>query len=140
VLPPGSGDGRPPGFKPGAPAAYWIWQGPRGRWRIRTTTKSQPDVFRGHVQGTDGAIVDVRPTSHELRDRMWQVDPGWAFSFKTAGHADGFTFATRGSGCVRFDLLVDGGPHAKRIFVGRGAISPRTNHFILCPKGKGVRR
>jgi hypothetical protein len=139
-LPPGAAAGRPPGFKPGAPAAFWIWHGPREDWRVRTTTAGAPHVFRGHVHGVTGAIARVHPSRTEFHDRLWQTKEGWAFVFKTAGHADGFTFVTRDGGCVRFDLLLDGGPHPKRIFVGKGEISPKSNHFVLCPAGAPAAR
>ncbi len=135
LLPAGIGAGRPASFRPGAPAAYWIWQGPRGDWRLRTTTTRLLHAFRGHVKGTTGAVLRIQPSRTEFRDRVWKTKTGWAFSFTTMGHADGFTFATRDNGCVRFDLLIDGGPHPKRIFVGRAERSPSQGHFIVCPKG-----
>jgi len=115
--------------------AYWIWQGPRGGWRIKTTTKRLLHLFRGYLRGTTGAITNIHPSRTEFRDRVWRTGAGWAFSFKTMGHADGFTFMTRDNGCVGFDLQLDGGPHPQRIFVGRGQVEPPSNHFIVCPKG-----
>ena len=135
LLPPGIGTGRPAGFSPGAEAAYWIWQGPRGSWRIRTTTKNMPHVYRGHVHGMTAAIIRVQPSRTEFRDRVWKTGKGYAFSFKTNGHADGFIFSTRDNGCVRFDLRLDGGPHPKRIHIGKSGHQPPSGHFIVCPKG-----
>ena len=60
-LPAGIGEGRPDGFRPGAPAAYWIWQGPRGQWRVRTTTAKALRHFRGHVVGVTSGSVDFPP-------------------------------------------------------------------------------
>lgn len=128
--------GRPSGFTPGALPAYWIWQGPRGGWRIRTTTKGQPHVFRGRVTPLDTVVSAMSPSRTELRDQVWKSGTSWNFSFKTAGHADGVTFNTRDNGCVKFDLQLDGGPVPKRIIVGKTQASPPTNHFILCPHGK----
>jgi len=139
-LHPGVGAGRPRGFQSGAPAAYWIWQGPRGGWRLKTTTQQMGHLFRGHIRGTTGAINQVHPSRTEFRDRVWKTKAGWAFSFKTAGHADGFTFVTSDNGCVGFDLQQDGGPHPKRIFVGKKEVEPASNHFIVCPKGATPKR
>ena len=135
-LPPGAAMGRPPSFRPGAPAAYWIWQGPRGSWLLRTTTAGATQVFRGRVAGAPGEIVNVHPLRTEFRDRIRRARGGWVFSFTSAGHADGFTFMTREAGCVRFDLELDGGPQPKRIFIGRGELQPRSPHFVVCPAGR----
>ncbi len=136
VLRPGVGTGRPAGFKPGAEAAYWIWQGPRGGWRIKTTTKDALHLFRGRFDATTGPISSVEPSRTEFRDRVWKTREGWAFSFKTQGHADGLIFNTRDNGCVSFDLQLDGGPTPKHIFVGRGEVEPGSSYFVVCPKGK----
>jgi hypothetical protein len=133
-LPPGIGTGRPRGFRPDAPPAYWIWQGPRGHWRLRTTSKDQPHVFRGYIHPIETRIGDIQPSRNEFRDRIWKSGDGWAFSFKTKSHADGFTFAATDNGCVRFDLQLDGGPERKRIFVGAKEYQPSSNHFVVCPK------
>lgn len=135
LLPEGSGIGRPGGFRPAAPAAFWVWQGPRGNWRLRTTTAGRRHSFRGRVASVTGRIVNVKPTQFEMRDRVWPAGGGYAFDFKTKGHADGFVFAVSGNGCVRFDLRLDGGPVAKRIVVGRRQINPSQAHFIVCPPG-----
>jgi hypothetical protein len=141
-LAPGAGTGRPHGFRPQAAPAYWIWQGPRGHWRLRTTSKHQLHVFRGRVRAIDGTVSSIQASRNEFRDRMWQAGDDWAFSFKTKSHADGFTFEARGTGggnaCVKFDLQLDGGPEPKRIFVGRSQVQPASNHFVVCPKGAGA--
>jgi hypothetical protein len=146
VLPAGAADGRPAGFRPGAPPAFWIWTGPRGDWRIRTTTLDSAHLFRGRVAALTGDVIDISPSKNELADRMWKVgrpQPGepantWVFSFKTSTHADGFTFRTTDGGCVRFDLQLDGGPMPKRIIVGKSQLEPPTNHLVICPRGKSM--
>ncbi len=125
--------GRPRDFRPGAHAAYWIWQGPRGGWRLRTTTQNRPHVFRGRVQGVTGPIEQLHPTRTEYGDRMRRSSQGWVFSFTTTGHADGFTFHVGDQGCVRFDLKLDGGAQPLRIFIGRRQTQPASSHFVLCP-------
>lgn len=132
--------GRPPSFRPGADAAFWIWAGPRGSWRVRTTSKDEMHTFRGYIHGVSGDIAHVQPSRVEYADRIWPVEEGnrqtLAFSFKTNGHADGFIFSTRDQGCVRFDLQLDGGPQQKKIMIGQAEVQPASPHFIICPKGK----
>jgi hypothetical protein len=93
-------------------------------------------VFRGRITPIKTTISSMSPSRTELRDRVWKKGGTWMFSFKTAAHADGITFKTKGDGCVKFDLQLDGGPVTKRIVVGKGQVSPATNHFIICPHGK----
>lgn len=133
-LPPGVGTGRPKSFRPDAPAAYWIWQGPRGHWRVRTTSHDQPHLFRGFIHPVETSLGDIEPSRTEFRDRIWKRNQSFAFSFKTRSHADGFTFVSENNGCVRFDLQLDGGPEPKRIFVGAREVQPSSNHFVVCPK------
>lgn len=141
LLPDGTGAGRPPGFRPDAPPAYWIWQGPRGNWRVRTTTQRRAHTFRGVIHGVQGPIVRMQPSRNVFRDRVWPVDRtggvnrAWAFSFATNDHADGFIFAAEGNGCVRFDLKTDGGTTPIKIFVGPKQIEPVGGHFTVCPRG-----
>ncbi len=132
----GVAEGRPDGFTPGAAPAYWIWQGPRGGWRVRTTTKATSHVFRGRITPVATDITVMSPSRTELREQVWKAGSSWHFVFRTAGHADGFTFKTRDNGCVKFDLQLDGGPVPKQIIIGKNQLSPSTNHFILCPHGK----
>lgn len=142
LLADGSGAGRPPGFRPDAAPAYWIWQGPRGNWRLRTTTRNKPHTFRGIIHGVQGPIVKMQPSRNQFRDRIWPsdrtggVNRSWAFSFATNDHADGFIFASEGNGCVRFDLKTDGGAGTPiQIYVGHRQVQPRGGHFTVCPRG-----
>ncbi|MBW2526410.1 MAG: hypothetical protein JRI23_19675 [Deltaproteobacteria bacterium] len=136
---PGIAAGRPAGFRPGAPAGYWIWIGPRGDWRLRTTTAGAPHVFRGRLRGMTGKVVNVHPVRTEHRDRVAHSGEGWMFNFRTQGHADGLTFGTQDGGCVRFDLQLDGGPVPKKVFIGAGEVQPRTGNFVLCPDPKNAK-
>lgn len=135
ILPEGIASGRPASFRSGAPPAYWIWQGPRGGWRLRTTTQNAPHVFRGRIKSTSSTIVNVHPSRTEYRDRIRRTSDGWIFHFRTEGHADGFTFMAQDQGCVHFDLQLDGGPVTKRVFIGQAEHEIRSGHFIICPKG-----
>jgi hypothetical protein len=136
----GAAVGRPPGFAPDAPPAYFIWQGPRGGWRLRTTSGDASHLFRGHIASSTGPITNIEPSRLELRDRIWPTDDGWAFSFRTGSHADGFTFTIPDGGCATFDLGLDGGPVPKRVFVGRRQIEPASGHFVVCPADARDRR
>lgn len=127
----GVADGKPAGIEPGSPAAFWIWRNPAGVWKVRTTTAKLPHLFRGRVKGVRSPIGTVRPSRTEFADRVAKAGQEVHFNFATKGHVDGFDF--RVQGCVRFDLQIDGGPAPKKIFVGQGVASPKTNHFILCP-------
>jgi hypothetical protein len=133
VLPPGAAAGRPKSFRPGAPAAYWIWQNHRGGWFLRTTTAGAHNTFRGHIRSPKGQVMNVHPTRTVFSDRVWRTRDGWAFSFATAEHADGFSFTTSDGGCVEFDLQTDGGPQPKRIVLGKGEGQPPSNRFLACP-------
>ncbi|MBI4952515.1 MAG: hypothetical protein HY908_10820 [Myxococcales bacterium] len=136
LLPAGLPLGRPPAFAPEAGAGYWLWQGPRGSWMLRTTTGGESHAFSGSVAGTSGAIGDIGPTSAALAERIRRTDVGWEFSFHTAGHADGFTFSVQGGGCVRLDLRLDAAPAVHHVFVGSAQFQPRSAHFIVCPRGQ----
>ncbi|MEM1032819.1 MAG: hypothetical protein AAF928_22125 [Myxococcota bacterium] len=142
--------GRPAGFRPDAAPAFWIWQGPRGNWRVRTTNGGGAKTFRGLIHGVSGPIVAMRPSRDALRERVWVVDrtPGdnrsWAFSFASDIHADGFIFAAEGNGCVRFDLKditdapgASGTDAAARpvVYLGARQVRPRNGHFMVCPRG-----
>jgi hypothetical protein len=104
---------------------------------VRTTTTKLLRHFSGHVRGMTSVVSGFDPSRLELRDQIWLDRPGWAFSFMTKGHADGFTFAVKDNGCVKFDLVL-GRPRNKpaAIIVGRGEVRPSGGHFILCPKGR----
>ena len=132
-MPPGIANGRPPGMHAGAPVAFWIWRGPRGGWHLRTTTAGLFHEFRGRVAGLSAPLLAVHPTRVEFKDRIVMTPKAVWFRFATKGHVDGFDFTVGGNSCVRFDLQLDRGPHAERIFIGRNAASPPSNHFVLCP-------
>lgn len=129
----GAAEGRPEGLKPGAPAGFWIWQNQAGRWKVRTTTAKALHEFKGRVTGENAPIGPMRPSRAEFKDQVQRSpDGGLVFRFHTKGHVDGFDFMV--PGCARFDLKLDTGPTPLRVFVGKAGISPRTNHFVLCPK------
>ncbi|HMR79322.1 MAG TPA: hypothetical protein PKD61_29650, partial [Polyangiaceae bacterium] len=103
-----------------------------GIWKLRTTTAKNLHQFRGRVKGLRNAIEKVRPSRPEFTDRMAKGTGGEVyFRFHTKGHVDGFDFKV--PGCVRFDLQLDQAAQAKKVFIGKGAMSPKSNHFVLCP-------
>lgn len=132
-LPPGAADGKPAGVEPGAPVAFWIWRNAAGVYKLRTTTAKKLHTFRGRVKGVQAPIGKVKPSRTELGDRIIRGSGGEViFGFTTNGHVDGFDF--RAPKCVRFDLQLDSGATAKRVNVGKDAVQPKGNHFIVCPK------
>ncbi len=131
----GVADGKPKGVEPGAPAAFWIWRNAAGIWKVRTTTAKKLHEFRGRVKGVKAPIGKVKPTRTEFGDHIHRGTGGEvAFKFATKGHIDGFDFRAPPSTCIRFDLQLDTGATAKKVFIGKDSVSPKTNHFVLCNK------
>lgn len=127
-------EGKPAGVEPGAPAAFWIWRNAAGVWKLRTTTAKKLHHFRGRVKGVQKAIGVVKPSRTEFGDRIKRGTGGEViFGFSTMGHIDGFDFRAPKDTCVRFDLQLDSGATAKKVFVGKNSAAPKTSHFILCP-------
>ena len=132
---PGVADGRPKGLEPGAPAGFWIWRNAAGIWKVRTTTAKKLHEFRGRVKGVQKPIGKMKPTRLEFGDHIHRGTGGEiAFKFATKGHIDGFDFRAPPAACVRFDLVLDSGATAKRVFIGKDVVLPKINHFIICNK------
>lgn len=130
----GAVEGRPKGLEAGAPAAFWIWRNAAGVWKVRTTTAKKLHEFRGRVKGVQKPIGKVRASRAEFGDRIKRGTGGEVvFRFHTMGHVDGFDFRAPKDSCVRFDLQLDSGATAKKVHIGKDAVSPKTNHFVLCP-------
>jgi hypothetical protein len=130
----GIGDGKPKGIEPAAAAAFWIWRNAGGIWKLRTTTAKKLQSFRGRIKGVQKPIGKVKMSRTELGDRMKRGTGGEViFSFATMGHIDGLDFRAPKDACVRFDLQLDSGAAAKKVFIGKNAVSPKGNHFIVCP-------
>ena len=131
----GVADGKPKGVEPGAPAGFYIWRNAAGIWKVRTTTAKKLHEFKGRVKGVQAPIGKVKSSRTELGDRIKRGTGGEVvFNFSTKGHIDGFDFRAPASTCVRFDLVLDTGATAKKVFIGKDSVSPKTNHFILCNK------
>jgi hypothetical protein len=126
-------EGKPKGLEPGAPAAFWIWRNAQGIWKVRTTTAKKLHEFRGRVEGVQKPIGKVKPSRLEYGDHIRRgAQHEIIFKFATKGNIDGFDFRAPAGTCIRFDLMLDRGATAKRVFIGKNAVSPKTNHFILC--------
>lgn len=132
-LPPGVGFGRPKAFKPDAGTAYWIWQNAQGVWRMRTTS-SGTHTFGGRAASLTGNIGGVRPSRTEFVDRIVRRHNQLYFKYATKGGVDGMDFNTRPDSCVRFQLGIDAGGAAGRIYVGAEGVQPATDNFMVCPK------
>ena len=130
----GVAEGKPKGAEPGAPAAFWIWRNAAGVWKLRTTTAKKLHEFRGRVKGVQKPIGKVHPSRTEFGDRIKRGTGGEVvFRFHTMGHIDGFDFRAPKDTCIRFDLQLDSGATAKKVHIGKDSVSPKTNHFTLCP-------
>jgi len=130
----GIGEGKPSGLQETAGPAFWIWRNAGGIWKVRTTTAKKLHVFRGRAKGVQKPIGVVKASRTELGDRLKRGTGGEViFSFATMGHVDGFDFRAPKDSCVRFDLQLDSGAAAKKVFIGKNAVAPKGNHFIVCP-------
>ena len=133
-VPPHRALGEPRAMKEKAPAAWWIWADEAGGWHVRTTTATSAHRFRGRIKSATGFITDVAPTKDALKDRIKDTHQhGLLVDFQTDRDMDGLDFRTSDGGCVRLHLLLDGGPHPKRVFVGESMLEPPHAHFQLCP-------
>src|SRR5690242_18521310 len=82
-------DGRPKGFKPGAPDSVWIWQDAKGtHWHLRTSTKDKGHRFHGFIRG-DADVKNVKSVRTESGDRWKMKGKGASFDFNTTAAADG---------------------------------------------------
>ena len=133
-VPPHEALGEPRAMREGAPAAWWIWVDEAGLWHLRTTTASSAHRFRGRIKSATGFVTDAAPTRDILKDRITDTHQhGLLVDFHTEREMDGLDFRTSDGGCVRLQLLLDGGPHPKRVFVGAKMLEPPHAHFQLCP-------
>jgi hypothetical protein len=132
-IPPHQAIGEPRAMKDKAPAAWWVWMDESGLWHVRTTTASGAHRFRGKIKAATGFVTDVAPTKEALKSRIQDNHHGLVVDFQTDREMDGLDFRTSDGGCVRLNLLVDGGPHPKRVFVGEKMMEPPHAHFQLCP-------
>jgi hypothetical protein len=131
----GIADGKPKGVEPGAPAAFWIWRNAAGVWKVRTTTAKKLHEFKGRVKGVQKPIGKMKATRTEFGDHIHRGTGGEIiFKFATKGHIDGFDFRAPKEDCIRFDLVLDTGATAKKVFIGKDSVSPKGNHFVLCTK------
>jgi len=73
----------------------------------------------------DGIERASVPWADQIRDRVRHR--------RGEREMDGLDFRTSDGGCVRLQLLLDGGPHPKRVFVGAKMLEPPHAHFQLCP-------
>ena len=124
----------PPGMKPGAPAAMWIWREAPNVWKLRTTTSGQRLVFAGSVAGKHPhRIVGVRATRNELTDQVSLYVKNVVFRFETDGDFDGFDFVTeKEDPCMQF-FLPEPRNSVDKIFFGARQVQPKSERIEACP-------
>jgi hypothetical protein len=129
----GLADGRPPRLRASAAMSYWVWQGAKGEWHVRSTSQ-QLHRFQGRIRPLDGATLgNPKATRLEWGDRMRLQGKDIVFDFSTKGGEDGFDFTLNGNACVDMDLRIDGTSHPKLIVIGKTEQAPASSHFIACP-------
>jgi hypothetical protein len=129
----GLADGKPARLKPSAALSYWVWQGARRDWHVRSTSH-QLHRFQGRLRPLQGASLShLKATRLEWGDRMRLQGKDIVFDFSTEGGEDGFDFTLNGDACVEMDLRIDGTAHPKLIVIGKGEQAPAASHFIACP-------
>lgn len=126
-------NGIPPGMKPGARLAYWIWRDADGvTWHLRTTAGGAFHRFTGRVW-VDGTVTTLTAANLDQLDRMKKEDDGvFVFDFQTLDHIDGFDFKVSAGRCVTFHLFVDGKESPEIIELGSKEVSPGSATFRLC--------
>ncbi len=130
----GLADGKPPRLRPNAAMAYWIWQGAKGDWHLRSTTQKQSHRFQGRIRPQEGASLgNLTPTRLERGDRMRLQDQDILFDFTTQGGEDGFDFTLNGSACVEMNLRIDGAAHPRLVVIGKTEQAPAAARFLVCP-------
>lgn len=130
----GLADGKPPRLRPSAAMAYWVWQGTKGDWHLRSTTAQQLHRFQGRIRPREGASLNnVKATRLEWGDRVRVQGQDIVFDFSTQGGEDGFDFTLSGNACVEMDLRIDGAAHPKLVVIGKTEQAPAAGHFIVCP-------
>ena len=133
-VPPHAALGEPRGIKERAPAGWWVWADEGGVWHVRTTTAAGAHRFRGRIRSATGFVTDIVPTKAALKEAIKDTHQhGVLVDFHTDREMDGLDFRTSDGGCIRLQLLLDGGPHPKRVFVGEKMLEPPHAHFQLCP-------
>jgi hypothetical protein len=130
----GLADGKPARLHPGAAMSYWVWQGAKGDWHLRSTTAHQLHRFQGRIRPGEGAsLSNLKATRLEWGDRMRLQGQDIVFDFSTQGGEDGFDFTLDGNACVEMDLRIDTTAHPKLVVIGKGEQAPASAHFIVCP-------
>jgi hypothetical protein len=111
-------------------ARYFVWYDKQG-WHLRTTA-SGTRRFHGTMRVTDGTIascisVGLKGDGKKSQD-AWRVDPKrveLAFDFRTSTHSDGLDIRIDGDDAnLEFDLLIDGQPKPRAVFLGKKQQNP----------------
>lgn len=134
-LPISVAEGRARELASGNNRAYWVWVDPDGTWHVRTTAPRAGRHFQGTVRPTGtGEIVDLHKIGMEADDKLGLIDRMVSFKWRTRNRIDGFDFRFQGTGCLEFDLNIDGDATSRYIYLGKDKTRPESAHFVLCPK------
>lgn len=129
----GLADGKPPHLRPDAGMNYWVWQGPRNAWHVRTTTNKKRR-FQGRIRPLQGAaITSLKATQNESGDRVRRAGGDIVFDVTTKANEDGFDFGVKGDGCLEMDLRIQNESHPGMIKIGATEETPQSSHIIVCP-------
>jgi hypothetical protein len=128
-------EGRSPRLVSGAGQAYWLWKDADHVWHLRTTAPRNGRRFRGLIRPLPGvSIVDVKPLHAAGPNEGFSAEGRLiTINYWTRNGIDGFDFRIEGTGCVEFDLRIDGDGNPQNILIGKNDHRPRDAHFLLCP-------
>jgi hypothetical protein len=115
---------------------YYVWQDAEG-WHIRSASQYL-HKFAGTIRLAGGEFRKCRPVGLESKGSgadQWLLNKERTelqFVIKTSTSFDGFDFdCGRGTTEIEFDLTVSDKKEAKRIFIGREAVNPKSTTFKL---------
>lgn len=117
----------------GKTGRYHIYTDKSG-WNVLMTSKGGVK-YNGRVKVHGGTFARVQAVGFEKNQDKLAVaanKESLEFEITTAGSFDGIEFTVRGKDAwVEFELLQGGKPRPKRIFIGKSAANPKSNHFAM---------
>lgn len=112
---------------------FYVWGNDNGRFNIRVTSNTRNTIMQGLIFARGGKFTDVRLIRREAGDILRVSENGeyLYFRYRVSRGIDGFDFLTDAASLVvRFEI---GRTKARPglIHLGRLAINPRRNPFIV---------